>query len=116
MDVRLDGKVTLVTGGGGGFGRAYSMALAASGADVAVADLDLAAAQTTVAAIESAGGRARAYRVDLREAAAVKAMLAAVLADFGLARAVDDFLAAERDAVAENIAELGRHAPFRKSP
>ena len=48
-----------------------------------ISDLDLAAAQATVAAIESAGGRARAYRVDLREAAAVKAMLAAVLADFG---------------------------------
>jgi hypothetical protein len=32
----------------------------------------------------------------------------------GLARAVDDFLEAERAAVTENIAELGRHAPFRK--
>ena len=32
----------------------------------------------------------------------------------GLARAVDDFLAAERAAVADNIAELSRHAPFRK--
>ncbi len=39
-----------------------------------------------------------------------------LIAHKGLARAVDDFLAAERDAVAENIAELGRHAPFRKSP
>jgi predicted N-acyltransferase len=33
----------------------------------------------------------------------------------GLARAVDDFLAAERAAIAENISELARHAPFRKS-
>lgn len=32
----------------------------------------------------------------------------------GLARAVDDFLEAERAAVAENIAELAQHAPFRK--
>ena len=32
----------------------------------------------------------------------------------GLARAVDDFLTAERAAVAENMAELARHAPFRK--
>jgi predicted N-acyltransferase len=37
-----------------------------------------------------------------------------LIAHKGLARAVDDFLVAERDVVAENIAELGRHAPFRK--
>lgn len=39
-----------------------------------------------------------------------------LIAHKGLARAVDDFLAAEREAVAENIAEMGRHAPFKKSP
>jgi len=38
-----------------------------------------------------------------------------LIAHKGLARAVDDFLAAEREAVAENIAELERHAPFKKS-
>jgi uncharacterized protein len=37
-----------------------------------------------------------------------------LIAHKGLARAVDDFLQAEREAVAENIAELARHAPFRK--
>ena len=37
-----------------------------------------------------------------------------LIAHKGLARAVDDFLEAERQAVAENIAELARHAPFRK--
>jgi hypothetical protein len=37
-----------------------------------------------------------------------------LIAHKGLARAVDDFLKAERQAVAENIAELARHAPFRK--
>jgi hypothetical protein len=37
-----------------------------------------------------------------------------LIAHKGLARAVDDFLEAEREAVAENIAELERHAPFRK--
>ena len=37
-----------------------------------------------------------------------------LIAHKGLARSVDDFLEAEREAVAENIAELARHAPFRK--
>jgi len=37
-----------------------------------------------------------------------------LIAHKGLARAVDNFLEAERQAVAESIAELARHAPFRK--
>jgi predicted N-acyltransferase len=44
----------------------------------------------------------------------VQTYSAHILAHKGLARAVDDFLDAERAAVTENIAELSRHAPFRK--
>jgi uncharacterized protein len=44
----------------------------------------------------------------------VETYSAHLIAHQGLARAVDDFLAAERAAVAENIADLARHAPFRK--
>jgi len=44
----------------------------------------------------------------------VETYSAHVIVHKGLARAVDEFLEAERAAVAENIAELGRHAPFRK--
>ncbi len=44
----------------------------------------------------------------------VQTYSAHVIAHKGLARAVDDFLGAERAAVAENIAELSQHAPFRK--
>ena len=83
MDVRLDGRVALVTGGGGGFGRAYATALAASGARVAAADLDRAAAEETAAACRAAGSDARAYEVDLRSAAAVRHLVDAVVADFG---------------------------------
>ena len=46
MDVRLDGKVALVTGGAGGFGRAYSVALAEAGADREAALGDVASAAT----------------------------------------------------------------------
>lgn len=45
----------------------------------------------------------------------VQTYSAHVIAHKGLARAVDEFLQAERAAVRENIAELARHAPFRKS-
>jgi len=44
----------------------------------------------------------------------VETYSAHMIAHKGLARAVDDFLDAERAAVTENIAELARHAPFRK--
>jgi uncharacterized protein len=45
----------------------------------------------------------------------VETYSAHVIAHKGLARAVDDFLAAEREAVTENISELSQHAPFKKS-
>ena len=45
----------------------------------------------------------------------VETYSAHLIAHKGLARAVDDFLAAERAVVAENISELARHAPFRKT-
>ncbi len=44
----------------------------------------------------------------------VETYSAHVIAHKGLARAVDDFLGAERLAVAENMAELAAHAPFKK--
>jgi 3-oxoacyl-[acyl-carrier protein] reductase len=80
MDVRLDGRVALVTGGAGGFGRAYSDALARSGAAVAVADLDLERAQ---AVADEIGGHGRAFRVDLRQATQVERLMADVAAAFG---------------------------------
>jgi len=45
----------------------------------------------------------------------VETYSAHTIAHKGLARAVDDFLEAERAAVAENMAELAAHAPFKKS-
>lgn len=80
MDVRLDGKVALVTGGGGGFGRAYSEALARSGAAIAVADLDLERAQ---AVVDGLAGHHRAFEVDLRRAPQVERLVADVVAAFG---------------------------------
>ena len=45
----------------------------------------------------------------------VETYSAHIIAHKGLARAVDEFLQAEREAVTENIADLARHAPFRKN-
>jgi NAD(P)-dependent dehydrogenase (short-subunit alcohol dehydrogenase family) len=61
---RLDGKVCVITGAGSGIGRASAKLFAGEGARVVVADIDLDAAQKTVAEI---GGSAVAERVDVTD-------------------------------------------------
>lgn len=92
---RLDGKVAIVTGGARGLGRAYAHRLASLGARIALCDLNLksweefevdAKAMTgdsTVAEIESAGGSALGYEVDVSDETAVNAMVADVMKKWG---------------------------------
>jgi NAD(P)-dependent dehydrogenase (short-subunit alcohol dehydrogenase family) len=63
--VELDGRVAVVTGAGAEAGRAIAVRVAAAGALVVVADLDAAAAQGTVEAIEAQGGHAAAIDADV---------------------------------------------------
>lgn len=62
---RLSGRVSLVTGGASGIGRATADALAQEGSAVVIADLDVAAAEAGARAIEAAGGSALAVRTDV---------------------------------------------------
>jgi 2-hydroxycyclohexanecarboxyl-CoA dehydrogenase len=61
----LKDKTVIVTGGGGGIGTAASRRFAEEGANVAVFDVDGAAASKTVAAIAQAGGKAAAFTCDI---------------------------------------------------
>ena len=69
----LDGKSALITGGGGGIGRATALAFAREGARVAVADASEATAQETVALINKAGGQAMTLTGDVTDARVVEA-------------------------------------------
>jgi NAD(P)-dependent dehydrogenase (short-subunit alcohol dehydrogenase family) len=80
----LSSRVALVTGGGRGIGRAISLALAQDGADVAVNyRRDDAAAKETVAEIEKLGRRGAAYAASIDSFDENRAMVDAVLRDFG---------------------------------
>jgi NAD(P)-dependent dehydrogenase (short-subunit alcohol dehydrogenase family) len=79
----LDGKVAVVTGGGGGIGTAVCRVLAERGAAVVVADLDGDAAAVVAAAIEESGGSAIAYALDVSVEDEVRALVAAAGARFG---------------------------------
>ena len=79
----MDGKVALVTGAGGGIGRAAALAFAHSGASVLVSDVKDDGGAETVAMIEAAGGKAHYQRCDVSDGAQVKAMIAAAIQAFG---------------------------------
>ena len=86
MVFELDGRVTLVTGGGGarvGTGAGIAQILAAQGAVVAVNDRYEDAAERTAAAITAAGGTALAFVFDVRDPAAVDAGVGRICDQFG---------------------------------
>ena len=72
----LDGKSALITGGGGGIGRATALIFAREGARLAIADAVSDAAAETVAQVNKAGGQAIALAGDVTDTAAVAAMVA----------------------------------------
>jgi NAD(P)-dependent dehydrogenase (short-subunit alcohol dehydrogenase family) len=79
----LDGKSALITGGGGGIGRAAALAFAREGARVAVADIAAEAARETVALINEKGGQAIALTGEVADDTAVRAMVDAAIAAHG---------------------------------
>jgi NAD(P)-dependent dehydrogenase (short-subunit alcohol dehydrogenase family) len=79
---RFEGRSAIVTGAGSGIGAALSRALVAAGADVVCADLDLDAAEKTVASV-TGPGTARAVRLDVTSAARVAALVSDVAAEHG---------------------------------
>jgi len=84
----LTGRVSVVTGGARGIGRACAEALAQAGASVALLDLDAGEAQTAAAALGSGSVSgsvppSRGYACDVRDAAALRALMDTIEGDFG---------------------------------
>jgi NAD(P)-dependent dehydrogenase (short-subunit alcohol dehydrogenase family) len=81
--MRLKDRVAVVTGGGAGIGEAICLGLAREGAAVAVADLQLEAAQRVAAQIEATGGRAVPIEVDVTRQSSCDQMVSQAVAALG---------------------------------
>ncbi len=80
---RLIGKVALITGAGGGIGRATALLFAREGAKVAVADFVSAGGQETVKMIKEAGGEAAFVEADVSKSADAQRMVSRTVESFG---------------------------------
>ena len=81
--MELEGKSAIVTGAASGLGREIALTLAAAGAAVTVADVNLAGAEAVARRIATGGGAARAAAVDVADSGTVEAMVAAAAAAYG---------------------------------
>ena len=100
-DGLLQGKVTLVTGGGTGIGRGIALAMSAYGADVVLASRNGLHLDTVAGEIGAQGGRASVVTTDVRDPQQVDAMLALAVEKFGrvdvlVNNAAGNFLASAR--------------------
>ena len=96
----LTNKIALVTGASQGIGRATALALAAAGAQVAVAARNTEKLSTLVTEIESTGGVALAVPMDVADAAQVKTGFQQTLAKFGKLDILVNNAAITRDTLA----------------
>lgn len=83
MAGRLNGKVALITGAGGGIGRAAALAFGREGAKVVVADAVEAAGRGVADEVRHGGGEARFVRVDVSRADDVRDMVGFAEREFG---------------------------------
>ncbi len=81
--MRLEGKVSIITGAGGGMGRVAALLFAGQGARVVVAEYDQAAGDETVELVRAAGGEATMVRTDVSKEADAEAMVDHALSTYG---------------------------------
>ena len=80
---QLSGKVAVITGAASGMGKAASLLFAREGANVVLADLNVAGGEATAAEASAGGARCVFQRTDVSDEAQVAALVARGLSEFG---------------------------------
>jgi NAD(P)-dependent dehydrogenase (short-subunit alcohol dehydrogenase family) len=83
MERTLEGRAIIVTGAGGGIGRAASLIFAGAGARVVVSDIDAASGDETVKQISNQGGTAMFVKTDITDETSVAALVARTVSAYG---------------------------------
>ena len=81
--MRLEGKVSIITGAGQGIGQATALKFAREGAKVAACDINMDKVAETVRLVKEAGGDAIGFKVDVTDKATIAAMIEGVMAKWG---------------------------------
>jgi 3-oxoacyl-[acyl-carrier protein] reductase len=82
-ELKLTGKVALVTGGAQGIGKEVALLLARNGANIIVSDINLEKAEETSKEIELIGPKTMAIKVDVANSKEVERMMEAIIEKFG---------------------------------
>jgi NAD(P)-dependent dehydrogenase (short-subunit alcohol dehydrogenase family) len=81
--MRLAGRVSIITGGGGGIGRATALRFSEEGAAVVVADMDEANGEETVRLIEEQNGQALYMKTNVRKSESIQRLVHKTVEHFG---------------------------------
>ena len=100
-----DNRTIIITGAGGGLGRAYAIAVGAAGGNVIVNDINPDTAAETVKIINDAGGQAIANLDDITDYASAGKILAAAIGHYGDVNAVVNNAGNNRDRMFTSLSE-----------
>lgn len=81
--MRLEGQVAIVTGGGGGIGKATCLAFAREGADIVIPEVNIANAEAAASEIQALGRKCEVIETDVSNGDSVRKMVNQTLNEFG---------------------------------